>query len=309
MNNSVVNSAFQFAIGGTLVVTLLRAVRCRQHIMPTSLVTAWAWALAGLGAWFGVWVATIPTRLLQHGMADQAWYLVAVLAVGAPIAVLGAKRPGIRVWWGFVLLPMVLVLEWPAIAVWTSTMRGDPLQLETPSVLGFGLVMVMGIGNYVGTRYSLSALLLATALILVVGPLSVAGGDAFPSSNSSRQWATLCVGVSFWLANRAAKQAAIGLGGRLDRVWLDFRDSFGIVWARRLQDRINVMAQQQKWPVRLTVSGFVWTGNELDSESRAKVQAQVEQSLRWLLRRFVDPEWIDARLQSWNEQSPARDHA
>ncbi|MEZ6148253.1 MAG: hypothetical protein R3B91_23040 [Planctomycetaceae bacterium] len=38
----------------------------------------------------------------------------------------------------------------------------------------------------------------------------------------------------------------------LDRIWYDFRNLFGLVWSRRLQERINGVAQQREVPVEMT---------------------------------------------------------
>ena len=37
---------------------------------------------------------------------------------------------------------------------------------------GYGLVLVMGTGNYLGTRFALSGLLVAAACLMVVCPMS-----------------------------------------------------------------------------------------------------------------------------------------
>jgi len=42
----------------------------------------------------------------------------------------------------------------------------------------------------------------------------------------------------------------------LDRVWRDFQDLFGIVWARRVQERFNDDARRQRLAVRLGMHGL-----------------------------------------------------
>jgi hypothetical protein len=83
---------------------------------------------------------------------------------------------------------------------------------------------------------------------------------------------------------------------RFDRLWNDVRDLFGIVWAKRLMDRVNDAAAQHAWPVRLGLDGFVPHDPSVPVVVEARVEAEIEHVLRWLLRRFADAEWIDARL-------------
>ena len=78
-------------------------------------------------------------------------------------------------------------------------------------------------------------------------------------------------------------------------VWSDFRNSFGVVWSRRIMERFNQQAAEGRWEVRLETEGFVW-GADPDGVSRESAEA--ERFLRWLLRRFVDDEWIDVRMAS-----------
>ena len=111
---------------------------------------------------------------------------------------------------------------------------------------------------------------------------------------------------------------------RFDRVWFDFFDTFGIVWGRRIQDRVNFIAQKENWPLRLELDGFVANEGRAPAEvdplkldpSNTSVKqpamdqtaheefvaARMDHTLRWLLRRFVDPGWIDERLESTRSQ-------
>ena len=74
----------------------------------------------------------------------------------------------------------------------------------------------------------------------------------------------------------------------LDRLWLDFRDLVGTLWALRVAERINTASAQCGWSARLG-----WHGWTLDGPP----PAAMERSLRMLLRRFVSPQWIDQRLR------------
>ena len=52
------------------------------------------------------------------------------------MAVLGARRPSANVWAWFVVLPMLVVLSWPAIIAW-GTGQQSGFQLETPPLIAF----------------------------------------------------------------------------------------------------------------------------------------------------------------------------
>ncbi len=84
-----------------------------------------------------------------------------------------------------------------------------------------------------------------------------------------------------------------------DRVWRDFRDRFGTLWAFRIMERVNTAASLAGWPVRLEWNGFHTLPLDAD-RSRTSVAADeqyrgVDQALWNLLRRFVSSDWCQAR--------------
>ena len=146
--------------------------RGRTDLQQTTLRTAWGWAVAALAAWIITWVADQCLKVASPPLADHAWYACAVMALCPPMAVLGSRRPGTRVWMWFILFPMLLALAWPLIAVrlQSSELRG--IQLELPQFCAFTLILVMGVGNYLGTRFTIPALLYAAAVLPSVVSLS-----------------------------------------------------------------------------------------------------------------------------------------
>jgi hypothetical protein len=270
-------------------------VRARRQVRPTTLHTAWFWAAAVWWLWT-VAAAVSASRPLSPGLADHLWYAVSVLALCPPIAVLGGRRPGVRVWSWFVLLPLVLVFAWPSLADWNSQWRFDRLQLATPMLLGYLLVMLMGLGNYFGTRFTIAALLLGIAEVLLILPVSSAAGSWSGEAVHCRTWGSLLLVAAVWAAIIAAKRPR-GTAPPLRRLWTDFRDWFGVVWAKRFADRINDTAQRENWPVRLDLRGFVRSDNQSATADEIAGDERIERAFRWLLRRFVDPEWIDQRLK------------
>ena len=247
--------------------------------------------------WTTVWGTTVLTSLVEAGVADRLWYLCSVLMLCPPIAVLGARKPGVQAWNWFVLVPLVLVIGFPAMALRGSSSLTAPLQIELPAAIGFGLVLVMGAGNYFGTRFTLAAGLSVFSLLLIVGSLTSSVSENFPSTLNSRIWGTLSLSAAFITAACRAKRT-FSRTHRMNQIWIDFRDDFGIVWSKRIMDRINRIANEEHWPVRLDLDGFLAVDSTAEAEVSLQVDKRVEQVLRWHLRRFVEPEWIDSRLKT-----------
>ena len=266
-------------------------------------------------AWEITWFADSCANAISAAVADHAWYAVAVLALCPPMAVLGSRRPGIRVWAWFILFPMLFALGWPIIALRLqgSELRG--LYLETPQIIAFVLVLVMSLGNYLGTRFTLPALLYGASILAIV----VSSWSDCPvwltNRNAVRFWSTFLNVFAIcltWTSSRPIAQ------NRFDRLWFDFFDTFGIVWGRRIQDRLNFIALKEGWPTRLELNGFDWSDelkpavpaidqntvepSKLENEPQrldfqiTQIEIRMEYTFRWLLRRFVDPPWIDERL-------------
>ena len=275
-------------------------------LRETTVYAAWKWGIAATFFWGLVWVLDSCGKLFSSAVSDHLWYGCAVLSVCPPIAVLGSRRPGNRVWTQFILFPMLLALAWPLMALRLQGSEFRELYLETPQLIGMFLVLVMGIGNYCGTRHTLSALIYGTSVLAVVLTCSARAGGWITDRSSVREWSTLGAAIAMIFVLRSGHP--IGQS-RFDRVWFDFLDTFGIVWGRRIQDRINFVAEKEGWPVRLVSHGFVSihpaASMSLDSNDMTEVvgktislasDARIEHTIRWLLRRFVDPSWCDARL-------------
>jgi hypothetical protein len=271
-------------------------LKTRVALHATSLSSAYWWGSAALLLWAATSLATELSGFARDGLADQLWYASAVALVSPFAAALGARRPASRIWSWFVVLPATIVLFLPAVTAWKREGGAAPLDLELPMMAGYGLVLLMGAGNYLGTRFGLSALLAAAAALCVVLSMSELAPRLNIERAVARPTATILLALAVWRAAFRLGSGSTARGRlRFDRIWLDFRDLFGIVWARRIADRINQAAAQGSWPVRLLAFGFV----PIDPQGpglNAEQSAQVEQTLRWLLRRFVDPEWIDERL-------------
>jgi hypothetical protein len=202
----------------------------------------------------------------------------------------------------------VLVFTWPIAPALHQADRGAGFTLEEPVVVGYALVLIMGGGNYLGLKLSISALLWMAALLLVVLPLCPATAGFVPAAAVGRAAAAWSLAAAAWIADRQAarrKQPDGESMSRLDGVWNDFRELFGIVWSRRTLERFNDHARQKSLTIRLGLHGFEdASGQGLNLNSDPAIWAAAESALRWHLQKFVDPEWIDARLSAHRSKSP-----
>lgn len=262
----------------------------------TTLSTAWTWSAWACGVWLLASLAEAFVPLVdRRGMLDRLWFLAALMFTCTSIAVLGARRPGVRVWNWFVLVPLLVVLGWPALTVGSLAAMSRPLELDRPAVLAVGLVLLMGTGNFLRTRFALPAVLAAAAVAAVVTSLAAPSTGWPVTPPQGRSGGTLVLAAALHLARRYARRVPPS-PDPLDRLWLDFRDWFGIAWALRIMERVNQAAAAEGWPARLTFDGFAWHNLPADAAARQLVRERIEHTLRWLLRRFVDAEWIDVRL-------------
>lgn len=286
----------------TVAIGWLGFLRLTRTVRRTSLTAAALW-----GLWFQttLTIAAITTiakplafPVIRPGVVDQLWYLTAVSALCPLIAILGARRGRIVDWSLFVLLPLIAVLEWPAIVQCRRCWNGQRLELELPSLIAFSLVLIMGAGNFVGTRFTRSAIVWIVTWSLVVWTFSGSFGQNRAPREPVYSYLTISLLV-FWMATAKAVSRRSEATG-WDSVWQDYRNLFGTAWAFRLMTRINEVAQRDEWPWTLTSDGFRLVSLGMEYPGEPHSDPRVDQTMRWLLKQFVDPEWIDERLASKN---------
>lgn len=271
-------------IGWIGVIQLSRSVR------QTSLTAAAAWALWFQGTLTIVAIATLAESRLQPGLIDQLRYFTAVSALCPFVAVLGARRGRLLDWSLFVIVPLILVLEWPALAQWTRCWNGQRLEFETPTQVGYTVVLLMAVGNFVPTRFVWASVSWMAAWAWELFQLSNEG-----TVKSLSQSLTALLTLVFWAnLHGGVRQPPLGTW---NQVWFDFRDWFGLAWAARVSARINEVAEREQWPWRLTSNGLQSITPNAAAPADPADDPRVQQTFRWLLKPFVDSEWIDERLR------------
>ena len=281
-----------------LLISLGVVARSLKRLRQTTLPTATWCAICGLLIAIFAQSIELANPEQANGWVDLGWYFAAVVLLCPGIAVLGARRPGASAWAFFVLLPLVLVLMWPAAASFQVARPADSIEIEVPALVGLGLVLIMSGGNYFGTRYTMSTFYYAVAIVLLVVPMSVASPDFIPERSTARFIASLAFLLAVSETSRRSKADPDDEISRFDVLWFDFMDSFGMVWAKRVMDRVNESARHEKWAMNLELHGFVPVAESPPADELLRTEERIEHTFRFLLKRFVDPEWIDARLQS-----------
>lgn len=230
--------------------------KLRRELIGTTLLDAWCWAWAGSCLWMLGWCCE-GIHAISDGVRDQIWYFTALTVLASLVSILGAKRPMSRVW-SFVTVCMLLCLSWPALFSWLRGWPPAPLRLMAPALGGYAVVCVMGLGNYVGTRFLSSAFWLGLALFCLVLPYSDWSDHWGWTSARYRAWATAFLGMAIiWPVVWGT--SSIRTLAPWDRVWVDFVNAFGIAWGRRLQERFNETARTAHWGVKLDFYGLTWS--------------------------------------------------
>ena len=73
-------------------------------------------------------------------------------------------------------------------------------------------------------------------------------------------------------------------------LWLRYRDLFGIVWAKRVMDRVNQLLRRESLPMEITLDGI-----HIHSQNGPPTDAQLNRAIElycWVLRRFADNEFL-----------------
>jgi hypothetical protein len=204
------------------------------------------------------------------GAADVLGYLALGLTGCAGVAVLGARRPGVGAW-NFVLLGLLLVLLLPLAE---GGFLGGEVEPGGVRLAFLTATLAVGLGNYLPTRLGAGA---GVLLIACAGQLLALFGPRHLERLALRETSCLLAGCAPWVSwlNLAVRRPP---GNDLDRLWLGFRDRFGLVWGLRLREQFNRAAANAGWPVRLGWSGF----EELDSTA----EPAPREILHALLKRF-----------------------
>jgi hypothetical protein len=267
----------------------------RRDIRETTLVPAWCWALAAVAAWSGTEVAAGFVGASADGF-EPAWLAPLRLAATSlsfcpMLAILGAKRPQ-HAAWSFVVAAFWGMMTLPAAETF-FLQRGQPLEMGDARSWFLWILIAVGPINYLPTRQWIAAVLLAAGQILALCEyLPLLHRPLFAHYQIAALWLA-CLALVLARPPRCHADCAY------DRLWLDFRDTFGLLWSLRLQERVNSVARTSAWPFWLAWSGLrsAQTGEPVASIDPA-IEPTLRTTLKGLLRRFVSSRWIAQRLEN-----------
>jgi hypothetical protein len=224
-------------------------------------------------------------------------YLSVLATLAALLSVLNARTPGGRVWAGLMaVLVLVFLIPWLEAPWRLRRAEGlAQLQLDAPWTIFYALVVLVGVTNYLPTRFGIAASWLALGLILEY--LGLTRIDWPPEKRALLwSWTAWTQAMSIWTA-RVAAQRRHAACPPLERLWFWFRDHWGVVWGLRTLERFNRTAELKGWPIRLGWFGLEAAGPPPARDASAlapqDIPPEADAAFRTLVRRFAEPWRLD----------------
>ena len=277
------NPSLSMGAAAAVIVMLHMA---RPRLAGTTLVSVGAWGVVSMVAIGAASLASLQVVTEFSANELEAIHWMAACSTLCPMmALFGAKRPQDR-GWQWIVLSLWVVLTLPA---GKAFLLGRTVEIST---IWWGFVLILiatGVLNLLPTRYWFSALCVGAAqVVLLLGYRTDAAVD--PAVGIGLL--VVAAMAAFWAASRVRPSTK-----PLECVWFDFRDMFGMVWALRIAEQLNKSSEMYDWGVTMRWDGLVDTQTgEPATELPTETAAAIVKSLRTMLRRFVSPEWLDARL-------------
>jgi len=272
-----------------LLVPMFLVVQRRSRFRGTTLVAPLVWAILALLLIAGIDLSLSLSKV-NLTTVEKARYFAATSSFCPLMAVLGAKRPQDKGWqWIVLSLWIVLILPVAQTFIW----RGGALEIG-PFRRWFSVIlMFVGLANYALTRFGFAAIVFTAGQgCLLLPQLPVVGRAYQDADRWPPIWAlglvlvAASIGIAYWQTRREPKRE------NWNRVWIDFRNAYGLVWGLRVMERINTTSKLCNWGTELGWFGF----DKLDAtETDAN---ELERTVQTVLRRFVSPEWIAMRRES-----------
>lgn len=268
-----------------------RLLRARSLISGTTLTYSWGWSVA---ASLSLLVTTLFTGMpgrASAGLTTTIQYFSVIMLLTPAVATLGARRPGAGTWQWFVVVPLILVLQWPATSQLLSSRGREALDLGAPQTTGIMLVLLMSAGTGLGGSLTIPTILYLLGVICCLLPSS----GWIDTASTLPLWSPFLLLTAEIITTRAVRRrylairTATSVVTETDAVWMLFQDLFGVIWARRVLDRVNQFSVREEWTVSLTGSGFRRADGSVPEDQELKKPLE---AFHWVLGRFVDETWL-----------------
>lgn len=297
--NAIAAIATFTAVAAALAAICLSA-QIRSLLTAWNVQQAWNWMLAALLSLLMHSIVNIPQLNFSEAVISAAAYFAATMLLTPLVTILGARRPGISAWHWFVVLPMVVVLQWPAISQLSGNHWRAPIELSAPSMMGIVVVLVMSAGTFLGTSSTLFAILYSSGIgVLLMTVTSLPAGQTGITSLGA-----VLILIALWITRRNLIRklhrihTSENASQRTQAVWSLFSSLYGFAWTRRVQDRINQFAPRERWSVQLSQGGFEHTNQGVVQEPTDDDLQQPVDAFVWVLARFADESWLRQILQT-----------
>jgi hypothetical protein len=275
--------ALGLALAGLIVLLL-----AWPHVRQTTLVGPWCWTMGAIAAWA---MAAISGAFPAAGRLTPLGLAAVALSFCPIVALVGAKRPQQRAW-NVVVLSLWCILALPAAEA-SFLHGGRHVEMGDARAWFLWSLILLGPINFLPTRFWLASLCVAAGQLVAFSPhLALLGSSLV----GQPQWTGLALLGLAPLAARFCSGKPSAAPQRYDRLWLDFRDCFGLLWALRVQERVNAAAEQYGWDIELFWTGFRRRDGSPLTTIDPKLEPALRTTLRGLLRRFVSGRWIGERL-------------
>jgi hypothetical protein len=276
----------------TLLLTLTRS---QSLFAGLTVMYSWRWSLVAASSL--LLSVVMSGKLFETSPATSSLlHLVSIVLLLTPsVSTLGARHPGVATWQVFVVIPLIIVLLWPGLSDLISSRGQEPLRLGVPAFSGLCLVLMMSMSTCFGTSLTAASLFFLSSVSLGLCP-AMGWMDLNSPWQSLIPLLLLC-GTGLALRSIRLRirdiEKAKTKSDLVDASWSLFQDLYGLVWARRIQDRVNQFAAREQWNVLLTHEGFRdMNGNSPSDQELEKPR----DALRWVLTRFADEKWISEKL-------------
>ncbi len=268
-----------------------------KRIRSTTLLAPWCWLITT------IWSIALAHTLepSSDSPRDQHWIEALQFSAHAFVfcpfmSLLGARRPQNKMW-EFIVFSLWLVLILPALE---TVLLSPGRQADTQGIRAWFMLILIFVSalNVILSRFWISGILVGLAQYLLVNPNLPEWAHLNERFAGQAMEAGLAMAIlAFLVAFLIPKPNRKSLRDE-DRVWLDYRDMFGGMWALRIKERINTSATMYDWDLRLTWRGFVTAdGSQLPDQLPAKIEKILHNHFYSLMRKFVPREWITTRLQ------------